>query len=202
MSPHALLEIASALAMGGAIVGVVLNNAQRRGCFLVWMVTNALSLAVHAAACLDGTDGMLAMAGRDLAFLALAVHGWLLWGRRQAERRREEERSREDYLSLVDAVTGHQSAWAAFVRILRKQDPLAGRPGDYARTCGMSGSRLYEIETGQTLPTPAEIEAVCRRRFHVEAADGSVDYSALAMQAAAEARTDRPLPTLPNRGEQ
>lgn len=58
-----------------AVVGVNLNNRRRRGCFLLWMVSNSLTLAVHVWA------GLGAMAGRDIVFLVLAVQGWFLWGR-------------------------------------------------------------------------------------------------------------------------
>jgi len=62
-----------------AIAGVVLNNRRRRACFVLWMVSNALTAMLHVHA------GLYALAVRDLIFLALAVQGWVLWGRRVGE---------------------------------------------------------------------------------------------------------------------
>ncbi len=57
-----------------AVTGVVLNNRRRRACFLVWVVSNALSAAIHA------TAGMWALTARDLIFLVLSIHGFRCWG--------------------------------------------------------------------------------------------------------------------------
>ncbi len=62
----------------GAITGVVLNNHRRRACFLIWMVTNAASALIHLAA------GMVALTCRDASFFALAIHGYIAWGRSKA----------------------------------------------------------------------------------------------------------------------
>ena len=67
------IEIAGALSGLAAIGGVVLNNYKIRACFLVWMMTNAISACIHASA------GPYTLMGRDLVFLALAVHGWRRW---------------------------------------------------------------------------------------------------------------------------
>ena len=57
-----------------AVVGVLLNNARRRACFLLWIVSNALSAAVHIHA------DLYSLAARDAIFLVLAVIGWRQWG--------------------------------------------------------------------------------------------------------------------------
>jgi nicotinamide riboside transporter PnuC len=56
-----------------AVTGVWLNNRRRRVCFLVWLFSNTISLAVHAVA------GVWPLVVRDAAFLVLSVHGWWLW---------------------------------------------------------------------------------------------------------------------------
>jgi nicotinamide riboside transporter PnuC len=62
-----------------ALAGVWLNNKRRRSCFLLWLLSNSLALAVHL-----GT-GIWPMAVRDVAFLALAMHGWRSWSRAAAD---------------------------------------------------------------------------------------------------------------------
>ena len=57
-----------------AITGVLLNNAQRRWCFPLWVVSNAITLGYHVRARLWG------LACRDCVFLVLAVIGWFMWG--------------------------------------------------------------------------------------------------------------------------
>ena len=59
-----------------AIFGVVLNNYQRRSCFVVWMVSNTVTAAIHIEANLWG------LACRDVVFFALATHGLWVWTRR------------------------------------------------------------------------------------------------------------------------
>lgn len=70
------LELIGAVATCLAIAGVVLNNGRRRTCFLVWLFSNGLSLGIHLWL------GVWSLAGRDAAFLALAVDGWFRWGRK------------------------------------------------------------------------------------------------------------------------
>lgn len=60
-----------------SVVGVLLNNRRLRSCFLVWLASNAASFGLHAAA------GMTGLAVRDAAFFALAIQGYVLWGRRK-----------------------------------------------------------------------------------------------------------------------
>lgn len=59
-----------------AVVGVLANNRRLRWCFLLWMVSNALSLAIHAHA------AIWSLAARDAIFLVLAVEGWVKWGKK------------------------------------------------------------------------------------------------------------------------
>lgn len=63
--------IATALAVGG----VLLNNARLWPCFLLWIVSNAISAWIHRGMAL--TSLMI----RDLIFLALAVLGLWQWTR-------------------------------------------------------------------------------------------------------------------------
>ena len=70
------IEIISTLATVIAIAGVILNNHRQRACFIVWFFSNILTLSVHLYV------GLWAMSGRDLIFIALAVHGWIMWGRK------------------------------------------------------------------------------------------------------------------------
>ncbi len=57
-----------------ALAGVWLNNRRRRACFVMWLVSNAITFAIHAGA------GLWPLAARDGAFFILAIHGWWLWG--------------------------------------------------------------------------------------------------------------------------
>ena len=66
-------EITGWIATCVALVGVWLNNKQRRACFGLWLVSNTMTLIIHAAA------GMWSLATRDFAFFLLAIHGWWLW---------------------------------------------------------------------------------------------------------------------------
>ena len=61
-----------------AVAGVVFNNYKVRWCFVIWLVSNAITLYYHV----DNELGWLA--ARDVVFCGLAVHGWIVWGRRQA----------------------------------------------------------------------------------------------------------------------
>ncbi len=68
-----VIDIAGWAASVIAVIGVWMNNKRLRACFIVWMLSNALSLVVHVAA------GLWSMAARDGAFFLLAIHGWRLW---------------------------------------------------------------------------------------------------------------------------
>jgi len=56
-----------------AVGGVLLNNAQCRGCFVVWLGSNAICLVIHWRARLRW------LAVRDGIFLVLAFVGWFMW---------------------------------------------------------------------------------------------------------------------------
>jgi len=60
-----------------AIIGVVLNNYERRVCFLLWLVSNTASAVIHAH------TQTWSLFWRDVVFLGLALHGWWAWGRKK-----------------------------------------------------------------------------------------------------------------------
>jgi len=71
-----MIELLSAIATVLAIIGVIANNNRARFCFLLWMVSNTLTAAIHAHA------GLYSLCVRDVVFLVLAVHGWIMWGKK------------------------------------------------------------------------------------------------------------------------
>jgi len=71
-----MIEIIGFVSTVIAVWGVLANNRKQRWCFLLWMVSNAMSMAIHIDA------GIWSLVGRDAAFLILAVEGWFLWGKR------------------------------------------------------------------------------------------------------------------------
>ena len=71
-----MIETAGWLATSIALIGVWLNNRQRRACFVMWLVSNSMTFIIHAVA------GMWSLAARDGAFFLLAIHGWWLWAGR------------------------------------------------------------------------------------------------------------------------
>ncbi|MFA5377673.1 MAG: nicotinamide mononucleotide transporter [Dehalococcoidia bacterium] len=68
-----MIEIVGIIASVLAIAGVVLNNRKVRWCFVIWMVSNAMTIGIHIHA------GIWSLAGRDAVFFLLAVEGFLLW---------------------------------------------------------------------------------------------------------------------------
>lgn len=56
-----------------AVSGVWLNNRRRRICFVVWMISNAITAVLHAHA------GLTALLVRDIIFFALAIEGFYRW---------------------------------------------------------------------------------------------------------------------------
>jgi len=70
---YLLIEIFGLVATVIAVIGVVLNNRRIRACFILWLFSNGLSLAIHLNA------GIYSLALRDLVFVALAIEGWFLW---------------------------------------------------------------------------------------------------------------------------
>lgn len=68
-----MIEAIGAAATAIAICGVVLNNRRRRSCFVLWLVSNSLTLAIHVAV------GVWSLVARDAVFLLLAVEGLYRW---------------------------------------------------------------------------------------------------------------------------
>lgn len=68
-----MIELIGAISTILGITGVVLNNRRLRLCFLIWIASNALSLAIHAHM------GPWSLVARDAIFLILAVEGWFKW---------------------------------------------------------------------------------------------------------------------------
>ena len=71
-----MIELIGSIATILAIAGVVLNNRRLRVCFLLWLVSNAISMVIHAQV------GVWSLTARDAIFLILAVEGWVKWGRK------------------------------------------------------------------------------------------------------------------------
>lgn len=67
-------EIIGIIATTLAVIGVITNNRRLRACFLLWMVSNALTGAIHAQA------GIWSLLVRDAIFFVLAIEGWFKWG--------------------------------------------------------------------------------------------------------------------------
>jgi nicotinamide riboside transporter PnuC len=68
-----LIEIFGIISTTLAIIGVLANNRRLRWCFLVWMVSNSLSLVIHAQ------TAIWSLLARDAVFLVLAIEGWIKW---------------------------------------------------------------------------------------------------------------------------
>jgi nicotinamide riboside transporter PnuC len=62
-----------------AVVGVVLNNRMDRKCFWFWIVSNAISCALHIHV------GLWSLVVRDAVFLVLAFDGLAKWKSRKYE---------------------------------------------------------------------------------------------------------------------
>lgn len=60
-----------------SVAGVVLNNCRLWPCFLLWMVSNAISAMLHARR----DTRIWSLFVRDLVFLALSVVGLWQWTR-------------------------------------------------------------------------------------------------------------------------
>jgi len=70
-----MIELFGIIATTLAVTGVILNNHRLRLCFVVWLISNAISAVIHAHA------GLWSLMSRDVIFMLLAVHGWRLWSR-------------------------------------------------------------------------------------------------------------------------
>lgn len=68
-----MYEICGIIATILAVAGVILNNRLNIACFYVWLVSNAITLALHVHV------GLWSLAIRDAIFLALAVEGLMRW---------------------------------------------------------------------------------------------------------------------------
>lgn len=71
-----MTELIGAISAVVAVAGVLLNNWRIRGCFVLWVVSNAASAGLHVA------GGMWSLAARDIVFLVLSIHGWFMWGQK------------------------------------------------------------------------------------------------------------------------
>jgi nicotinamide riboside transporter PnuC len=69
------LEIIGAICTIMSVAGVILNNRRRRGCFLLWLGSNSLSLWIHVS------TSVWSLAIRDGIFLILAIEGIILWSK-------------------------------------------------------------------------------------------------------------------------
>lgn len=78
-----MIELVGLVATVLAVIGVVLNNRKRRACFLIWIVSNLMTAAIHAHAGIWQGADCKTMILRDLVFVYLAVEGWQLWGRKK-----------------------------------------------------------------------------------------------------------------------
>lgn len=147
-----LLELAGWIITAVALAGVVLNNRRRRACFIVWMFSNVGSSLLHAQA------GMTALTVRDLSFLALAVHGWFAWGRKEGtntetQRHREEKRLRKEEWEAFSRCAGGKEAAPTTPK------PDITPPSQNRRfTTPEDGriARIYVNLTGEEI-TPAEV---------------------------------------------
>ena len=68
-----MIELIGSIATVIAIIGVIANNRKLRWCFLLWMISNAMSLIIHFDA------GIWSLVARDAVFLVLAVEGYCKW---------------------------------------------------------------------------------------------------------------------------
>lgn len=73
-----LIEIIGTITTILAVIGVLANNRRLRWCFLVWLVSNSLSLAIHAYV------AVWSLVARDAIFIILAVEGWIRWGKSES----------------------------------------------------------------------------------------------------------------------
>ena len=66
-------EIIGTIATIFAVIGVITNNRRLRICFLLWLISNALSGVIHIHA------GIWSLLVRDIIFFILAIEGWFKW---------------------------------------------------------------------------------------------------------------------------
>ena len=71
-----MIETIGTIATVLAIAGVLANNRRLRWCFIVWFVSNSITLIIHVHV------GVWSLVVRDVIFLILAIEGWIRWGRK------------------------------------------------------------------------------------------------------------------------
>ena len=72
-----ITEIAGIICLILGVTGVILNNRRMRICFIVWMISNAMSACIHM-----GSE-IWSLLIRDVIFLILAFEGWIKWGKKK-----------------------------------------------------------------------------------------------------------------------
>lgn len=80
-----MIELAGWIAMALAVTGCWLNNRRMIACFVVWMVSNAISLWIHCDC------AVWSLAVRDAVFFLLAIEGRRKWRSGLAAEDTEEE---------------------------------------------------------------------------------------------------------------
>ena len=70
-----MIETIGILTTTLAVAGVLTNNRRLRVCFLLWMVSNALTAGIHAYM------GIYSLLIRDVIFFVLAIEGYIKWGK-------------------------------------------------------------------------------------------------------------------------
>ena len=71
-----ITEIIGIVALALGVLGVLLNNRKLRACFIVWMISNALSAGIHIS------SEIWSLFLRDAVFFILSIEGWLKWGKK------------------------------------------------------------------------------------------------------------------------
>ena len=74
-----MIEIIGVVSTVIAIIGVLANNRRLRWCFLLWLISKAMSMAIHV------DTGIWYLAVRDAVFFVMAVEGWFLWGNKKGK---------------------------------------------------------------------------------------------------------------------
>lgn len=70
-----MTELFGILAGALAIAGVIANNRKMRICFWLWLISNAVTAALHYRA------GMWSLMTRDAVFFILAIDGLMRWSK-------------------------------------------------------------------------------------------------------------------------
>jgi len=68
-----MIEIFGIFATMLAVLGVIFNNRKMIFCFYLWIVSNAITAAIHYDA------GIYSLLVRDMIFFGLAIEGLLRW---------------------------------------------------------------------------------------------------------------------------